>query len=416
MEENDECRKMKYYISDYEIHQLDTSDSVARYQLSNSKLSVEVNVAVKNLLDFLCTKQAVSLEVAIEEYLALNEGLERDRLSSAVDTLCKKGLIQIGERADESIENSEVHRNRMPFLWWRKTLFLPDRHGKLFSNLRFLISKPAVILILLGFFSLDIWYIATIRLHPIPFSGGNLLDIAIVIGFLILATVVHEVFHVIAMRKFNAPMPEGVGIGIYWFSLALYTDTHSSLLLPRTQRVVISGVGILGQMLCIVLFSPLLLATGIGVFRDILLITNFLVFATFNPFLKLDGYWVVCDLLGVSNLQNKLLLAIKHHFTKKYFNPFSTYSRTVRSGIALYLVVFVLFFIAFLSSLAFYVFYLIMNADSAFISKTERLISGAHPDPKLGAFELVRDSLVLFTTFSGVIAVVAKLFAKKRKV
>jgi putative peptide zinc metalloprotease protein len=73
-------------------------------------------------------------------------------------------------------------------------------------------------------------------------------------------------------------------------------------------------------------------------------------FRTMNPFLRMDGYWLVADLFGIYNLRQQSMRLIKHYvFTLFGLNqteraPLPTLTRRARVTLAIYSVLSTVFF------------------------------------------------------------------------
>ena len=144
---------------------------------------------------------------------------------------------------------------------------------------------------------------------------------------LCLATVIHELGHALACERFGFRVKR-LGLLIYFFSPGAYVDISGAWLLPtRTQRIIVSLAGVYLETYLWMALSWVWLATkqgdaihiGAYIFSVVLALR-----IAFNliPFLRLDGYWVLVDLLGISNLRAKsfhhllsLLPMIGHYWT-----------------------------------------------------------------------------------------------------
>jgi Zn-dependent protease len=96
-----------------------------------------------------------------------------------------------------------------------------------------------------------------------------------------------------------------VGLGLYFFLPVFYADVSEIWRLRPHRRVLVNIAGVYVQLaLGIVLFMIGRADVAIGGLARALFVVNLLsVCANLLPFGKLDGYWIVADLLNVSDLQ-----------------------------------------------------------------------------------------------------------------
>lgn len=120
----------------------------------------------------------------------------------------------------------------------------------------------------------------------------------------VLTAFIHELGHSSACAYFGVSHGE-IGVGIYLLFPVLYSDVSDVWHLDRKSRVIVDAGGVFFQfvsvtalyMFYVILPSPVLVAS---------IFTTYLVILTaLNPFLKFDGYWILSDLLGVTNLAKR---------------------------------------------------------------------------------------------------------------
>lgn len=133
---------------------------------------------------------------------------------------------------------------------------------------------------------------------------------ALVLPLLVMATVVHELGHATACRRFGGDVREA-GLMIYLFQPMAFANISTSWMFPSArQRIAVSlaGVYLEAYLLCISVFvwwltPPYELPNQIAFVALMAIAVRIL--ANLYPLLRLDGYWVLCDLLGVTNLRQK---------------------------------------------------------------------------------------------------------------
>jgi putative peptide zinc metalloprotease protein len=140
-------------------------------------------------------------------------------------------------------------------------------------------------------------------LHPINMTVDyDTFWIGVVV--LLFSMIAHEFGHATACSYFNAK-PGAIGFGLYLIYPMFYSDVSSAWELKRWQRVVVDLAGVYFQMVICALYVFLYLLSGWdGIRFGIVMIIGSCVFSI-NPVFKFDGYWLVADALGVTNLSKQ---------------------------------------------------------------------------------------------------------------
>jgi hypothetical protein len=130
-------------------------------------------------------------------------------------------------------------------------------------------------------------------------------DVVMVLALAFSSMFLHEFGHASACRAFGAKEGE-IGFAIYLVFPVFYCDVTDAWKLSRWQRAALDLAGMYGQCL----FSTVMLGIYIGTHRDLYLWTFLAITASYipnlNPFLKMDGYWFLSDMLGVANLSQRV--------------------------------------------------------------------------------------------------------------
>ncbi len=130
----------------------------------------------------------------------------------------------------------------------------------------------------------------------------------------------HELGHAAACKYFGANHG-GIGFGFYLLSPVMYADVSDIWKLKRKERIIVNLAGLYIQILIALFFGVIFLITNQLFFLTIMYMLGLIsVFVNINPFFRTDGYWVLSDLSGVSNLRktsNEKLSDLFFFFTKK---------------------------------------------------------------------------------------------------
>jgi putative peptide zinc metalloprotease protein len=139
------------------------------------------------------------------------------------------------------------------------------------------------------------------------------LDLAQVTGsdLLLLAAIttvsvfIHELGHAAAAVHYGCRNTE-IGWGVYLYFSVFYTDVSEAWKLPREQRAVVDMSGIYFQSVFMALLLAAYHATGDVIWLYGILASDVGIAHSLNPFLRMDGYWLLSDLFGIVNLQSHM--------------------------------------------------------------------------------------------------------------
>ena len=141
------------------------------------------------------------------------------------------------------------------------------------------------------------------------FADKSWFDVA---AFWIIASVllcIHEIGHGLTCKHYGAPVP-AMGFLLIYLTPAFYTDTTAGeVKANRFQRLMIAVSGVWAELVICALVTPIWWGTAPNtavhdVAYTIILFTGIaVVLINWNPLMKLDGYYIICDLLGISDLK-----------------------------------------------------------------------------------------------------------------
>jgi putative peptide zinc metalloprotease protein len=141
------------------------------------------------------------------------------------------------------------------------------------------------------------------------FAHKSWFDVAVfwIIGSVLLC--IHETGHGLTCKHYGAHVP-GMGFALIYLAPAFYTDTtQGEVLGDRFQRLMITVSGVWAELMVCSVATPIWWGTSPGTaIHDfaytIILLTGFaVVLINWNPLIKLDGYYIVTDVLGVPDLK-----------------------------------------------------------------------------------------------------------------
>jgi putative peptide zinc metalloprotease protein len=111
----------------------------------------------------------------------------------------------------------------------------------------------------------------------------------------------HELGHASACARFGSK-PADIGFTFYLIYPAFYSDVTSAWALKRWQRVIVDLGGTFFQFAMGGVFASAYFLCGWEALRAATLMIWYGALFSLNPIFKFDGYWMVADALGVSNL------------------------------------------------------------------------------------------------------------------
>jgi putative peptide zinc metalloprotease protein len=192
----------------------------------------------------------------------------------------------------------------------------PDRFlGWLYQRMRFMYSPWGVGITLLAFaFTAGIFIthwseVGRDTLEFYNFADKSWFDVAAfwIIGSVLLC--IHEIGHGLTCKHYGAPVP-AMGFLLIYLTPAFYTDTTAGeVKSDRFQRLMIAVSGVWSELAICALVTPIWWGTPPNTpIHDfaytIILFTGIAVMLiNWNPLMKLDGYYIMSDLLGISDLK-----------------------------------------------------------------------------------------------------------------
>src|SRR4030095_4496369 len=162
-----------------------------------------------------------------------------------------------------------------------------------------------------------IFYLWLLPNHRADFSHFGGATFSGVMLLSLLGAFIHETGHASALVAYGCKQTE-IGFGIYFYYPVLYTDVSEAWKLSRHQRAMIDMGGVYFQSVFQLLLLGLFFINGSSVPIYFFLFTDLIMFRTMNPFLRMDGYWLVADLFGIFNLRQQSTKPIQHYFIKMF--------------------------------------------------------------------------------------------------
>ena len=129
--------------------------------------------------------------------------------------------------------------------------------------------------------------------------------------FFLGSLLMHELGHASACARYGA-RPSGIGFTIYLIFPAFYSDVSAAWALKRWQRVIVDLGGVFFQLIIGAGYAIAYTLSGWEPLQVALVMIAGSCLFSLNPILKCDGYWVVADALGVTNLSQQPFRLVRH--------------------------------------------------------------------------------------------------------
>lgn len=126
-------------------------------------------------------------------------------------------------------------------------------------------------------------------------------ELAIALGLLLVAMLTHEIGHATACR-YGGGRPGRIGVGVYLFFPAFFTNVTDTYRLGRWARVRTDLGGVYFNAIYVVVGCFLLAGHPSAVLTTVILILQIGACQQLLPLVRLDGYFVLSDLVGVPDL------------------------------------------------------------------------------------------------------------------
>jgi putative peptide zinc metalloprotease protein len=136
--------------------------------------------------------------------------------------------------------------------------------------------------------------------------------------------IIHELGHALACRAFGARCPDS-GLFLMMGMACPYVDVSDSCRLPnRWHRASIAAAGVYAEFILASIAAWIWIMTYEGwlhTFSWQILIVSSISTLLFNcnPLMRYDGYFVLCDLLGITNLRETATQAMQRFFARWLF-------------------------------------------------------------------------------------------------
>jgi len=195
-------------------------------------------------------------------------------------------------------EGEPLPAQRFPFVVRRRVL-PATAAAALSSRLTWLYARP-VVAFATAAFAVVIALLGQ-RAFAYPHFSLTMQSGLVLYALLLGSLFFHELGHAAAVRRYDCEHGE-IGVALYLIYPAFYTDVTKAWRLPKNARAVVDAGGIYFQSMFATAAGAVALVTHDAALQFFVVATVFSMLYTLNPFFKMDGYWLLSDLGGLTNL------------------------------------------------------------------------------------------------------------------
>ena len=275
-----------------------TADNSFRVELADGR-HFQINERLYKLLDLLHTPLTM-VELAEKFYQQTNNQIPLDQLETLCTQLLAQNLIRLDGQPQPAVQPATP--KAYLGMHFRRTVLSTEwlaPMARLFRGFfHWQIAVPVILLLLVS----HVLAYRELSLQPelrFELFTGPLLTICLLFSIFL-----HELGHVAACHRWHCPHGP-LGFGLYFSMPVFYVDVTQAWRLNRRQRATVDIGGVYIQMLCVPLALLLYYWTGNATYLMVIITIDMLVLYNFEPFMKLDGYWLLSDLTGVANLHTR---------------------------------------------------------------------------------------------------------------
>jgi len=220
-----------------------------------------------------------------------------------VERLVEERLRPLGVlRNHDGSQPAVARTNPLLALRLRLVVSNPAVTGRLTRPVAWLFAPPVVALVAVAFLGVSGWLLLQEGLAPaarqVLYEPRLLL---LVFALTMLSAGFHELGHAAACR-YGGARPGAMGVGLYLVWPAFYTDVSDSYRLPKRDRLRVDLGGIYFNAVFAVGVFAVAVATGWHALLVVIPLQQLQMLQQLAPFVRLDGYHILADLVGVPDL------------------------------------------------------------------------------------------------------------------
>jgi hypothetical protein len=250
-----------------------------------------------------CDGSSSEEQIAERVTRSYGKAVSADNVRTLLETKLRPlGIVAAADGSSPPTETSDP----LLALKLRTQLLGPGAVHALARLARPLFWSPVVFAVIAGLLTVDVWLFF---LHGI---GSGLRATVqqpavflVVIAVVVVSAALHELGHAAACA-YGGARPGGMGAGIYVVWPAFYTDVTEAYRLDRRGRLRTDLGGVYINGIIVITIAAIYAATSYEPLVLLCLLLQIQVLQQLLPFLRLDGYYVLADLVGVPDLFRRI--------------------------------------------------------------------------------------------------------------
>ena len=240
-----------------------------------------------------------------------------------VNKIAPLGLLAVGEGADQAAAAAAGGQDQAALLAVKmhRTL-VPAAGVQHIANLfRPLFNPVVVAAVLAGLIASDAWLIRGGRIgSALVYMLLNPVLMLLVLGLAVLSMLFHECGHAAACR-YGGARPGVIGVGFYVIWPAFFTNVTDTYRLGRVGRIRTDLGGVYFNAVFALGLVDAYLATGFAPLVAALFLVHLEIFQQLMPSLRLDGYFILTDLIGVPDMFRRIVPTLRSMIPGRSVDP-----------------------------------------------------------------------------------------------
>jgi putative peptide zinc metalloprotease protein len=289
---------MSLEIMEYSLKKINENNSVRFLLLDNNEKNYNISEILYDILH--CYKQQPNSEYIYQE---INQKYVNDNVSATfIDNVLSNVFAKLNN--PEKTEISEPINLKF-------TLVKEKQFQKLYQSLSFLHNKYIIFsMVLLSIISSFLFFknltsFSIFNIYSYQLFYFSIVNILIIYVSFLIIIFLHEIGHATASVYYGIK-PKEIGFGFYFIFPVFFTNVTNIWQLNKTSRNVVNFGGIYFQLVInIVLICLMYVGVSKPIIFPLILINLTSIVGSLNPFFKYDGYWILSDYFGISNLKLK---------------------------------------------------------------------------------------------------------------
>jgi putative peptide zinc metalloprotease protein len=223
--------------------------------------------------------------------------------------LAPLGLLAAGEGAHQGAAAGQ--EQALLALKLHRTLVPAARVQHIANLFRPLFNPVVVAAVLAGLIASDAWLIRGGRIESaLLYVLLNPVLILLVLGLAVLSMLFHECGHAAACR-YGGARPGVIGVGFFVIWPAFFTNVTDTYRLGRAGRIRTDLGGVYFNAVFALGLVGAYLATGYAPLVAALFVVHMEIIQQLMPSLRLDGYFILTDLIGVPDLFKRIVPTLR---------------------------------------------------------------------------------------------------------